>query len=177
MCVLVIAIITRTFVLDRDIWSAIGSNMTAEEKLNKLGFPLPPPPAAVAAYVPWVRTGNLILTSGQLPWRNGEIAFKGRLGAELTEEQGRDAARFCALNALAQLKQAAGDLERIRILKIDGYVHSAPGFRAQPKVLNGASELINEVFGDRGKHARLALGISEMPLDAAVQISMTAEYF
>jgi enamine deaminase RidA (YjgF/YER057c/UK114 family) len=96
----------------------------------------------------------------------------------LTEEQGYEAARLCALNALAQLKQAAGDLERVRrILKLDGYVHSAPGFRGQPKVLNGASELINKVFGERGTHARLALGISEMPLDAAVQLSMTAEIF
>jgi enamine deaminase RidA (YjgF/YER057c/UK114 family) len=152
--------------------------MTAEDKLNRLGFSLPSPPAAVGAYVPWVRTGNLILTSGQLPWRDGQIAFRGRLGAELTEEQGYEAARLCALNALAQLKQAARDLERVRrILKIDGYVHSARGFRGQPKVLNGASELINEVFGERGKHARLALGISEMPLDAAVQLSMTAEIF
>jgi enamine deaminase RidA (YjgF/YER057c/UK114 family) len=152
--------------------------MTAEGKLQQLGFSLPPPPAAVAAYVPWVRTGNLIFTSGQLPWRDGQIAFKGRLGAELTEEQGYQAARICALNALAQLKEAAGDLERVRhILKIEGYVYSAPGFRGQPRVLNGASELINEVFGERGKHARLALGISEMPLDAAVQLSLTAEIF
>ena len=152
--------------------------MTAEDKLSELGFPLPPPPAAVAAYLPWVRTGNLILTSGQLPWRDGQIMFKGKLGAELTEEQGFQAARLCALNALAQLKEAVGDLERVRrILKIDGYVHSAPGFRGQSKVLNGASELIHEVFGARGKHARLAVGISEMPLDAAVQVSMTAEVF
>ncbi|MEW6158400.1 MAG: RidA family protein [Verrucomicrobiota bacterium] len=151
-------------------------NMTTEDKLKALGFPLPPAPAAVAAYVPWVRTGNLIFTSGQLPWRDGQIAFKGKLGAELTEQQGYDAARLCVLNALAQLKEAVGDLDRVqRILKLEGYVHSAPGFRGQPKVLNGASELINSAFGDRGKHARLALGISEMPLDAAVQLSLTAE--
>jgi enamine deaminase RidA (YjgF/YER057c/UK114 family) len=150
--------------------------MTAEDKLNRLGLSLPPPPGAVAAYVPWVRTGNLVFTSGQLPWRDGQIAFRGRLGAELTEEQGWQAARLCALNALAQLKQAAGDLERVRrILKIDGYVHSAPGFRGQPQVLNGASELVDQIFGERGKHARLALGISDMPLDAAVQLCMTAE--
>jgi enamine deaminase RidA (YjgF/YER057c/UK114 family) len=150
--------------------------MTAEDKLKELGLLLPPPPSAVAAYVPWVRTGNLVFTSGQLPWKDGQIAYTGKLGAELTATQGYNAARQCALNAIAQLKDAVGDLEKIRqIIKIDGYVHAAPGFRGHPQVLNGASDLFNELFGPRGLHARLAVGINEMPLDAAVQICVTAE--
>ena len=150
--------------------------MNVESKLKELGLELPPPPGAVAAYLPWVRTGNLVFTSGQLPWRDGRMAYAGRLGAELTVEQGYAAARQCALNALAQLKAATGDLDRVRrIVRIEGYVHCAPGFRGHPQVLNGASDLINAAFGERGQHARLAVGISEMPLDAAVQITVTAE--
>ncbi|HSH15428.1 MAG TPA: RidA family protein [Verrucomicrobiae bacterium] len=150
--------------------------MTAEDKLNQLNLALPPPPPAVAAYAPWMRTGNLVLTSGQLPWKDGRIAFTGRLGAELTVDQGYQAARQCALNAIAQLKDAVADLEKVaQILKIDGFVHAAPGFRGHPQVMNGASDLFNEVFGSRGRHARLAIGVNEMPLDAAVQICVTAE--
>lgn len=150
--------------------------MTVEDRLKQLDIILPPPPAAVAAYLPWARTGNLVITSGQLPWLNGRIAFAGRLGAEFNLEQGRQAARLCAINALAQLKDVTGDLEKIRqIVRLEGYVHCAPGFRGHPQVLNGASDLFNEVFGPRGRHARLAVGISDMPLDAAVQLCVTAE--
>ncbi len=150
--------------------------MNPEEKLRQLGLVLPPPPPAVAAYVPWVRTGNLVLTSGQLPWKDGQMAFAGKLGAELNEQQGYQAARLCALNALAQLKEAIGDLEKVRrIVRVEGFVHCAPGFRGHPQVLNGASDLINEVFGARGAHARTALGINEMPLNAALQLCLTAE--
>jgi enamine deaminase RidA (YjgF/YER057c/UK114 family) len=150
--------------------------MTAQENLEQMGIQLPPPPAAVAAYQPWARTGNLIVTSGQLPWQDGEIAFAGRLGAELAQDQGYQAARLCAMNAMAQLLDAVGDLEKItQIVRIEGYVHCAPGFRGHPQVLNGASDLFREVFGQRDRHSRLALGISEMPLDAAVQISVWAE--
>lgn len=150
--------------------------MTAEQRLQSLGLELPPAPAAVAAYEPWVRSGSLVFTSGQLPWRDGQMAFAGRLGAELTVEQGYAAARQCALNALAQLKSSVGDLDRIRrLVRVEGYVHCAPGFRGHPQVLNGASDLFNAVLGPRGAHARLAVGISDMPLDAAVQITVTAE--
>lgn len=149
---------------------------TAVAKLKSLGIELPPPPRGVAAYESWVRTGHLILTSGQLPWRDGRLAYTGRLGAELDDKQGYQAARQCAINALAQLQEAAGDLEKItRIVKIDGYVHAAPGYRGHPQVLNGASDLMNEIFGERGRHARLAIGVNEMPLDAAVQICVWAE--
>jgi enamine deaminase RidA (YjgF/YER057c/UK114 family) len=150
--------------------------MTAEETLQQLGLTLPSAPAAVAAYEPWVRTGNLVFTSGQLPWRDGRMAFTGQLGAELTVEQGYQAARQCALNVLAQLKAATGDLEKVRrLVRVEGYVHCAPGFRGHPQVLNGASDLFNAVLGSRGAHARLAVGISDMPLDAAVQLTVTAE--
>ena len=150
--------------------------MSVEARLTSLGIQLPPPPPAVAAYEPWMRTGNLVLTSGQLPWLNGEMAFSGKCGAEITEDQGYQAARQCAINAIAQLKAAAGDLDRVRqIVKVEGYVHTSPGFRGHPQVLNGASELIRSVFSERGRHARLAVGIDEMPLNAAVQICVTAE--
>lgn len=150
--------------------------MTAEEKLQEMNLTLPPPPAAVAAYRPWSRTGNLVMTSGQLPWKEGQLAFAGRLGEEITIEQGYQAARQCALNAMAQLKDAVGDLEQIvQIVRIEGYVHCAPGFRGHPEVLNGASHLFAAVFGERNRHSRLALGISEMPLNAAVQITVLAE--
>ena len=150
--------------------------LSPESRLAELGIELPDPPGAVASYVPWIQTGNVIITSGQLPWQDGIIAFAGKLGAELDEQQGYEAARLCAINAIAQLKAACGELDRItRILRLEGNVHSAAGFQGQPQVLNGASELMNRVFGDRGLHTRTALGINEMPLNAAVQLSVMAE--
>ncbi len=150
--------------------------MLPEERLTELGITLPEPPSAVGAYDPWVRTGSLVLTSGQLPWRDGELAYAGRLGDELSVDEGYQAARLCAINAIAQLKAAAGKLSRVKqILRLDGFVHSASGFQNQAQVLNGASELLNDVFGPKGRHTRVALGISEMPLNAAVQLSLTAE--
>lgn len=150
--------------------------MTAEENLSRLGITLPSPPAPVAAYVPWVRTGNIVMTSGQLPWVGEQMRYAGKLGAELTDEQGYEAARLCAINAIAQLKAATGDLEKIRqLVRLEGNIHCAPGFRGHPGVLNGASDLMAEVFGDRGRHTRTALGINEMPCDAAVQLSVFAE--
>ena len=157
--------------------NGIASDMDITENLKRLGVVVPPAPAAVAAYEPWVCTGDLVFTSGQLPWRDGVMAYAGRLGAELTVEQGYQAARQCALNALAQLQAAAGgDINRVRrLVRVEGYVHCAAGFRGHPQVLNGASDLFNAVFGARGAHARLAIGVSDMPLDAAVQITVTAE--
>ena len=151
--------------------------MTVTETLKHLGIVVPPAPGAVAAYEPWVRAGGLVFTSGQLPWRDGVMAYAGRLGAGLTVEQGYQAARQCALNALAQLQAAAGgDLDRVRrLIRVEGYVHCASGFRGHPQVLNGASDLFNAVFGARGAHARLAIGVADMPLDAAVQITVVAE--
>ena len=150
--------------------------MSIEARLTELGIDLPEAPPAVAAYVPWIRTGNLVMTSGQLPFQDGKMAYEGKVGTDVTEEQGAEAARICAINALAQIKAAVGELDKVvQIVRLEGNVHSAPGFQGQPKVLNGASEFFNEVFGDRGRHTRTALGISEMPLNAPVQLSVFAE--
>ena len=150
--------------------------MSPEEKLADLEITLPEAPAAVANYVPWIQTGNLLMTSGQLPWLNGEIQYAGKCGSDLSVEDGYEAARLCAINAIAQLKAASGDLSRIsKILRLEGNVHSAAGFQGQPHVLNGASDLMFAVFGERGRHTRTALGINEMPLNAAVQLSVFVE--
>jgi enamine deaminase RidA (YjgF/YER057c/UK114 family) len=150
--------------------------MTAVENLQRLGIVVPEPPAAVGAYVTWVRTGNLVLTSGQLPWRNKLMLHPGRLGAEVSVEDGYQAARQAGLNAIAQLQSATGDLERIRrIVRLEGYVHCATGFRDHPKILDGASDLMLEIFEQSGKHARIALGIPDMPLNACVQLGVWAE--
>jgi enamine deaminase RidA (YjgF/YER057c/UK114 family) len=149
---------------------------TIEAKLQELGLHLPTAPPPVGAYVPVVRTGNLVITSGQLPFIGKQIAFAGRVGAELNEQDGWNAARICCVNALAQIKACVGSLENvIRIVRVEGYVHSAPNFRGQPHVLNGASELLVELFGDAGRHTRIALGIAEMPLNAAVQLCLWVE--
>ena len=150
--------------------------MTPEQRLTELGITLPAPPPPVAAYVAWLTSNNLVVTSGQLPWRDGEIAYPGKLGVELDDEQGYQAARLCAINAIAQIKAAAGQLSRVKqILRVEGYVHAGPGYRGHPRILDGASDLFNEVFGERGKHTRLALGINEMPLNAAVELGVWAE--
>ena len=117
-----------------------------------------------------------MVTSGQLPWVGSELVFTGKLGADIHEEEGFNAARLCAVNALAQFKECLGDLTKIRqIFRVEGNVHSAPGFQGQPHVLDGASELFVELFGDAGRHTRTAIGINEMPLNAAVQLSVWAE--
>jgi enamine deaminase RidA (YjgF/YER057c/UK114 family) len=149
--------------------------MTPEERLAELGLELPPAPGAVAAYVPWQRAGNLVTTSFQLPWRGGELAFTGRLGRDLTSEQGYEAARICALNGFAQLKESAGELARVRIFRLEGHVGCIEDWDEIPQVLNGASELVSEVFGDRGRHARTAEGHMAMPLRAPVMIGFWAE--
>ncbi len=147
-----------------------------EQKLSELGHPLPPAPAPVGFYVPVLRTGNQVVTSGQLPFVGKELAFVGKLGHQVTIEEGQHAARLCILNALAQVKACVGSLDRVtRIIRLEGYVHSEPGFHQQPVVLNAASELVAEAFGEAGKHTRVALGISEMPLNAPVQIALWVE--
>lgn len=149
---------------------------TVESRLAGLGIVLPPAPPAVAAYAPWVRFGTVIVTSGQLPWQDGKMAFAGKLGADLSDEQGYQAARLCAVNAIAQLKAAVGDLDKIRqVVRLEGNVHSAAGYQGQPRILNGASDLINAAFGERGRHTRTAIGVADMPLNAAVQLSLWAE--
>ena len=147
-----------------------------EARLRELGLELPVAPPAVGAYVPVVRTGNLVVTSGQLPFIGKQIAFEGKVGGNLHEQDGWNAARLCAVNALAQIKACVGSLDNVkRIVRVEGYVHSAPNFHGQPQVLNGASELLVELLGDAGRHTRIALGVAEMPLNAAVQLSLWAE--
>ncbi len=150
--------------------------MPPEERLAALGLELPEAPPAVGAYVPWAQTGNLVMTSFQLPWRGGELAYTGRLGSSVTVEQGYDAARICALNGIAQLRDAAGDLSRVaRILRLEGHVGCTEEFAEIPQVLNGASDLVNEVFGEVGRHTRTALGHMVMPLRTPVMVGFWAE--
>jgi len=149
---------------------------TIEAKLVELGLPLPAAPPPVGSYAPVVRTGNLVMTSGQLPFIGKQMAFEGKVGSQLHEQDGWNAARICAVNALAQIKSCVGSLDKIRqIVRVEGYVHSAPEFRGQPHVLNGASELLVELFGDRGRHTRIAIGVAEMPLNAAIQLGLWVE--
>ncbi len=147
--------------------------MTPEEKLEELKIVLPTPPTPIAAYVPVVVSAGWAYTSGQIPMVNGKLAYQGKVGAILDEASGYDAARLCAINCLAALKLALGNLDRIeQIVKVVGFVNSAPGYIGQPKVINGASELVGQVFGNAGKHARSAVGVSELPLDAACEVEM-----
>ena len=147
--------------------------MGYEDKLRELGLQLPQAPKPVATYVPAVRAGDLLFLSGVLPMRNGELAFTGKLGRELTVPQGMDAAKIAVLNALAIAKQELGSLDRIaRVVKVVGHVASAEGFTDQPQVLNGASDLLVSIFGEAGRHARVAIGAAELPRRAAVEIEV-----
>jgi enamine deaminase RidA (YjgF/YER057c/UK114 family) len=147
--------------------------MSAESKLKELGIELPVAPKPVAAYVPAVKIDGYVYTAGQIPLVNGEIKFKGKLGKDLNEEQGYEAAKTCALNCLSVIKGQIGSLDNIvQIVKVTGFVSSAPGFNSQPKVINGASELLGQLFGDKGAHARSAVGVNELPLDAACEVEM-----
>lgn len=150
--------------------------MTPEQKLSELGLELPEVVAPVGAYLPTVRTGNLVYTSGQVPLVGGKLERTGKLGADLDVEEGQAQARICAINALAALKAEVGDLSKVRrIVKAVVFVASEPGFTAQPQVANGASELLAEVFGEAGKHARSAVGVAALPLDAPVEVELIAE--
>ena len=147
-----------------------------ENKLRELGFELPTPPSPVAAYVPVVRTGNLVFISGQGTNVNGEWKYQGKVGSDYTVEEGYQAAQWVILNALAVLKAEIGDLDRVkRIVKLLAWVNSAPGFNQQPAVVNGASELLVKIFGERGKHARSAVSAHELPFDTTVEIEMIVE--
>lgn len=145
-------------------------------RLAAIGLSVPAAPGPVAAYEPWQRIGNLVTTSFQLPWIEGKLAYVGRLGEALGVEEGYMAAHTCALNGIAQLMAAAdGNLDRVRILRIEGHVGCVEGFAEIPQVLNGGSHLINAIFGDRGRHARTALGHLVMPLNAPVMLGFWAE--
>jgi enamine deaminase RidA (YjgF/YER057c/UK114 family) len=149
---------------------------TPEEKLAELGLTVPEVVPPLAAYVPAVRTGNLVYTAGQLPAREGAMLATGKLGGDVTEEQGYECARQCALNAIAAIKAEVGELSQVkRVVKAVVFVASTPDFTAQPKVANGASELLGEVFGDVGKHARSAVGVPVLPLDVPVEVELVVE--
>jgi enamine deaminase RidA (YjgF/YER057c/UK114 family) len=150
--------------------------MTAQERLAALGLVMPEVAAPLASYVPAVRTGNHVYTSGQLPMVEGKLMTTGKVGDEVSAEDAYSLARICALNALAAVASVSGGLPNIvRIIKVVGFVASAPDFTGQPKVINGASELLGEVFGTAGVHARSAVGVAVLPLDAPVEIELIAE--
>jgi len=149
---------------------------SAAEQLAALGLTFPSVTAPVAAYVPAVRTGAYVYVSGQLPVVDGNLPATGKVGAAVSAQDAAGLARTCALNALAAAAEAAGGLDAIRrIVKVVGFVASAPGFNGQPQVINGASELLIEVFGEAGRHARSAVGVAELPLDAPVEVELIAE--
>src|SRR4030042_2503706 len=136
--------------------------MQVEEKLRKLGFTLPKPPKPVAAYLPAVQVGDLLFLSGTTCYKNGKFLYTGRVGAELTVEQGYIAARQTALNLLSVIKATLGNLDQVeKVVKLNGYVNSAPDFDRQPEVINGASDLLVEIFGEAGKHARTTIGVGD----------------
>ncbi len=144
-------------------------------RLAARGITLPPVAAPVAAYAPAVHSGTLVYTSGQLPFVDGALTATGKVGAEVSAEQAKDLARSCALNALAAVHALVGIDAVVRVVKVVGFVASAPGFTGQPGVLNGASELLGEVFGEEGVHARSAVGVAELPLDAPVEVELIVE--
>jgi enamine deaminase RidA (YjgF/YER057c/UK114 family) len=150
--------------------------MIIQSKLAEIGLTLPVAAAPVAAYVPAVRTGNLVFTAGQLPLVDGKIPFVGKVGSDVTPEQAKDMAQICALNALAAISLVA-DIDQIeRVVRVGGFVNGIPGFVAIPAVINGASELLIKLFGEvNGKHARTAIGVAELPLNAPVEVEMVVQ--
>ena len=144
-----------------------------EEKMKELGYTLPETAKPLAAYIPAIKAGDYVYTSGQVPIVGGELKYEGKIGADLTLEEGQKAAVICALNALSAIKGILGDLNKIeQIIKLTVFVNSANGFTDQPKVANGASEFLGNVFGDAGIHTRSAVGVSELPINSAVEIEM-----
>lgn len=151
--------------------------MSVEQKLAELGLELPGVATPAGAYVPAVISGNYVFTSGQIPMVNGVLMATGKVGAEISPEFGKQIAERCALNAIAAVKSVIGDLSRVkRVVKVVGFVASTPDFTGQPAVVNGASELLGNVFGDKGAHARSAVGVAVLPLDAPVEVELIVEF-
>lgn len=151
--------------------------MTVEARLTELGLKLPELAKPVAAYVPAIVTGNLVFTSGQLPFVDGALPATGKVGADVTAERAAEFARTCALNALAAASSVIGSLDRVtRVVKVVGFVASAPDFTGQPGVINGASDLLGQVFGEAGQHARSAVGVAVLPLDSPVEVELVLEF-
>ena len=149
---------------------------TPEQRLEELGLTVPGVAEPVAAYIPAIRSGNHVHTSGQLPMRDGQLIQAGKVGGEVTQEEAVECARQCALNALAAIKAEVGELSAVKqVVKVVAFVASTPDFTGQPLVANGVSELLGEVFGDAGRHARSAVGVSALPLDAPVEVELLVE--
>ena len=147
-----------------------------EEKLKSLNITLPDPPKPAGAYIPVVKTENTAFVSGQIPIEDGKVAFKGKVPSDQSLEQAQKAAKICAINALAQLKAEFGSLDKIsKILRVSGFVNSEPDFTEQPKVINAASDLLFEIFGEKGQHSRIAVGVASLPLGSTVEIDMIVE--
>lgn len=154
----------------------MGLFMSFENRLAALGIVLPTPPAPVAAYVPTVLSSGHLFVSGQLPMRGGKVAITGKLGADVEVEQGKEAAQLCAINILAQVRAALGSLDKVkRCVRLGVFVAGTADFTAQPQIANGASDLMVEIFGEAGKHARAAVGVPSLPLNAAVEIEALFE--
>ena len=148
-----------------------------EDKLRELSIELPTPPSPAGSYIPVVTTGNLAFVSGQIPMRDGKVVFEGRVPEQQSLESARDAAKICIINGLAQLKANLGSLDKIRkFVRISGFVNSSPNFTEQPKVINAASDLLVEIFGDMAKHSRIAVGVASLPLNSTVEIDMVVEF-
>lgn len=151
--------------------------MSANQRISDLGIVLPQVATPAGAYVPAVVSGNLVFTAGQIPLVEGKLAATGKVGKDLSAEQAREIARICALNAVAAVKSVIGDLDRVKkIVKVVGFVASDPDFSQQPAVVNGASELLEQIFGDKGIHARSAVGVAVLPLDAPVEVELIVEF-
>ena len=148
-----------------------------EEKLKELGIEIPTPPNPAGSYIPVVTTGNLAFVSGQIPMKEGKVIFEGKVPENQSVDSARDAAKICIVNGLAQLKANLGSLDKItKFVRISGFVNSNPNFTEQPKVINAASDLLVEVFGDMAKHSRIAVGVTSLPLNSTVEIDMIVEF-
>ncbi len=150
--------------------------MKIEKKLEEMGYSLPPTPTPAGAYIPFRRTGNLVYISGQGSMVEGELKYAGKVGSDVTEEEGYEASRISVINLLSILKSAIGDLDKVvQVINLHGFVNSAPGFVRQPMVINGASEFLVDLFGEKGRHSRCALSCNELPFDTPVEIEMIVE--
>jgi enamine deaminase RidA (YjgF/YER057c/UK114 family) len=148
-----------------------------EDKLKKLSIEIPTPPSPAGSYIPVVTTGNLAYVSGQIPMKEGKVVFEGKVPEIQSLDSARDAAKICVINGLAQLKANLGSLDKItKFVRISGFVNSSPDFTEQPKVINAASDLLVEIFGDMAKHSRIAVGVSSLPLNSTVEIDMIVEF-
>ncbi|HIH45514.1 MAG TPA: RidA family protein [Candidatus Nitrosotenuis sp.] len=148
-----------------------------EEKLDQLGIVLPTPPKPAGSYIPVVTTGNLAFVSGQIPMHDGKVVYTGKVPTERTIQDAQTAAKLCAINLLAQLKANLGSLDKItKIVRVSGFVNSTPDFTEQPKIINAASDLFFEIFGEKAKHSRIAVGVSSLPLGSTVEIDMIVEF-